>query len=299
MPVLLDEMLEIIRPRTGRVYFDGALGAGGWSEALLEASGPDGRVIATDLDPDALERSRERLRAYGDRFTAVHAGFHHATEVVRSLGYERIDGAALDLGLSSNQLEDPERGFSFRSDGPLDMRFDTTSGRSLAEVLDSTTAERLADIIYRYGEERHARKVARMIIEARNQRRLKTVADLADAVRRAVRRTGKLDPATRTFQALRIAVNEEIANLEKALTDIPGLLNPGARFCVVSYHSIEDRLVKTAFREQTKGSAGRRLITRKPIRPSEEEIARNPRSRSARLRAIEAPSESPEGAEWR
>lgn len=292
VPVLLQEMLQALRPRSGGVYLDGTLGAGGYAQALLDASGPDGIVVALDLDPSAVCRASRVLARFGERFRAVHGGFQAASEILGSQGISRIDGAVLDLGLSSDQLNNPERGFSFRLEGPLDMRFDTSSGELLLTYLQTVSVKELETIITTYGEERYYRKVARGLIDARNRGVLSTTVDLANLVRKAVPARGsRIDPATRTFQALRIALNRELENLERALEVIPSLLNPGGRFCVVSYHSLEDRKVKISFRDRQKDSCAWALVTRRPIRPTAQEIRANPRSRSARMRVLEASEE--------
>jgi 16S rRNA (cytosine1402-N4)-methyltransferase len=286
---MLGEMLQALSPRPGGVYLDGTLGSGGYSEAILQESGPDGVVIGIDLDVHAIRRSRERLLVHGDRLVAVHGGFHDAGTILEELGISRIDGAVLDLGLSSEQLDDPDRGFSFRFAGPLDMRFDTDSGETLSHFLRRVPRKRLEEIVSDFGEERYFRKIARAIILARDRKQLTTVDDLAGVVSRAAGgRRGKIHPATRTFQALRIALNKEMENLSEALNEIPQLLNPGGRLCVVSYHSLEDRQVKLSFRERVRSSGHWRLVTAKPLRPSPEEVKKNPRARSARMRVLEA-----------
>jgi 16S rRNA (cytosine1402-N4)-methyltransferase len=286
--VLLAEVLEGIQPRTGGVYLDGTLGAAGYSEAILRASSPDGRVMALDLDEGPIRRARERLSEYGERFQAIHGGFHDAANILRTAGVMAVDGAVLDLGLSSDQLEDPERGFSFRWSGPLDMRFDTSSGQSVADYLQDVSVKKLEEILATYGEERYCKKLARGIVDARDRGRLATTSDLAEAVSRILGgRRGKIHPATRTFQALRIAVNDEMAHLKAGLDEIPLLLKPGGRFCVVSYHSLEDRQVKLSFRERSRDKLQWRLVTKKPVMPSDEERRSNPRSRSARMRVLE------------
>ncbi|MGC8908189.1 MAG: 16S rRNA (cytosine(1402)-N(4))-methyltransferase RsmH [Desulfomonilaceae bacterium] len=288
IPVLCEEMIQALAPRSGGVYLDGTLGAGGYAEALLEASSPAGRVIGLDLDADAVERARQRLARYGECVVLVHAGFHEAAAALARLGVGAVDGAVLDLGLSSDQLDDPKRGFSFMRPGPLDMRFDASSGATALEMLRSFSARELEEILATYGEERYCKKLARAISRAAAGGDLETTADLARVVESALRgRRGRIHPATRVFQALRIAVNREIENLRSALWEIPGLLAPGGRFCVVSYHSLEDREVKAAFRALARSGQGWRLATPKPIRPSADEIARNPRARSARMRVIE------------
>ena len=288
VPALLQQILEGIRPVSGGVYLDGTLGAGGYSEAILDRCGPEGIVVGLDLDTGAIARARHRLERFGDRFIPVHGGFHESGEILRSREIRGIDGAVLDLGLSSDQLNDSGRGFSFQGGGPLDMRFDTGSGESLIELLRRVSVKELETILLNYGEERHYRRVARSILTALDKGRLEDTADLARVIAGAVRgRRGKIHPATRTFQALRIAVNRELENLDAALADIPELLNPGGRFCVVSYHSLEDRRVKISFREKKPFKDYWKVVTPKPIRPDSGEVRVNPRARSARLRILE------------
>lgn len=289
VPVLVDEMLEALDPRPDGVYLDGTLGDGGYAEAILEASDPEGIVVGLDLDSTAIERSLHRLARFGTRFRAQHGGYQDARTILHSLGFISVDGAVLDLGLSSAQLEDPERGFSFQLPGPLDMRFDTTSGITAREYLQNLSVWRLEEILATYGEERYCKKLARGIIQARDAGALNTTEDLAKLVTRLKRgRREKIHPATRTFQALRIALNRELENLEIALNEIPELLKPGGRFCVISYHSLEDRLVKRSFRQRTKDSDAWLAVTTKPARPSFQELRKNPRARSARMRVLEA-----------
>ncbi|MCA1959583.1 MAG: 16S rRNA (cytosine(1402)-N(4))-methyltransferase RsmH [Desulfomonile sp.] len=289
VPVLLHEMLDALRPRSGGTYLDGTLGAGGYAEAILTASEPDGIVVGLDLDSAAVERAGQRLARFGTRFTGRHAGFQDAPDVLAELGIDRVDGAVLDLGLSSDQLEDPERGFSFALEGPLDMRFDTGSGPALSEFLNTVDAKELERIIAEYGEERYSRRIARGLVEARCRGTLGTTADLAGLVARLVpRREARIHPATRTFQALRIAVNRELDNIERGLAKIPRLLKPGGRLCVVSYHSLEDRLVKRSFQEKKKDPLNWAVVTPRPVRPSADEVHRNPRARSAKMRVLEA-----------
>ncbi len=285
-------MLHALEPRPDGAYLDGTLGAGGHAEAILERSAPDGRVIGLDLDANAVARARKRLEAYGERFVAVHGGYHEAPEILESLHISITDGIVLDLGLSSDQLEDPERGFSFQTDGPLDMRFDTMSGKALTDILRTMKEKQLAEILASLGGERRSRRLAREILRAGNRGRLRTTKDLADIVLGVVGRgKQKIHPATRTFQALRIYVNRELSNLERALKDLPALLAPGGRMVVMSYHSLEDGMVKRSFRERGRDKARWRVVTPKPIRPEREEIAANPRSRSARMRVLEALAE--------
>jgi 16S rRNA (cytosine1402-N4)-methyltransferase len=282
--VLLAESLEILAVRPGGLYVDGTVGLGGHAAAVLERSGPDGRLIGLDRDAEVLEQARERLRPFGARARLIHADYR---EIPRLLGDERPDGVLLDLGVSSVQLDTAERGFSFRLEGPLDMRMDRSGGESAAEVVNRASEPDLADLIYRFGEERASRRIARAIVAARRQARIRTTAELAAIVRRAAggsRRPG-LDPATRTFQALRIHVNRELEGLGRALAGIAGCLAPRGRLAVIAFHSLEDREVKRTFREL--GQGGFTVLTRRPLRPAAAESGANPRSRSARLRGLE------------
>ncbi len=286
---MLTEVMDHLRPLSHGVYLDGTLGAGGYAEGILRASEPNGKVIGLDLDPGAVVRTKERLKEFKRRFIAVHAGFHEARTILKGLSIRAVDGAVLDLGISSEQLEDPKRGFSFRSGGDLDMRFDTTSGEPLIEYLSTISTQQLEEIISTYGEERYFRRLSKAILEARDRGKLKTSEDLAEVVSKSIgSRRGKIHPATRTFQALRIAVNRELDNLKVALEEIPSLLKTGGRFCVVAYHSLEDRAVKLSFRERKRQQAEWLIVTPKPIRPTAAEIKLNPRARSARLRVLEA-----------
>jgi len=296
VPVLLQEVLQNLRPHSAGIYLDGTLGTGGYSKGILDASNPDGKVVGLDLDPQAVRQTALRLQAYGERFHSVHGGFQEAGRVLMELGVAAIDGAVLDLGLSSEQLDDPARGFSFRFDGPLDMRFDTTSEEDVLDLLERISVNKLEEILATYGEERYCKRLARGILEARRRGALSTTQDLANAVSRILAgRRGKIHPATRTFQALRIAVNRELENLSRALIDIPPLLKPGGRFCVVSYHSLEDGAVKRSFRDRKKDPQRWVIVTPKPMRPSIEEMKNNPRSRSARMRVLEAVAASDSG----
>lgn len=285
---MVTEMIQALNPDPRGVYLDGTLGAGGYSEAILKQSGPDGKVVALDLDEDAAENCRSRLADYGPRFTALHAGYQDAVEVLRTLGIECVDGAVLDLGLSFDQLENPEKGFSFARNGPLDMRFNYSSGEPLSELLKSVTAKKLEEILATYGEERYAKKLARGIINAGQRGAINSTGELAGLVQKLIPGPrGRIHPATRTFQALRIWVNHELENLDKGLEDIPNLLKPGASFVVVSYHSLEDRAVKNAFRDKAKTGKWS-LATKKPLIASQEEIRDNPKSRSAKMRVLES-----------
>jgi 16S rRNA (cytosine1402-N4)-methyltransferase len=278
--VLPEEVLQWLTPRPGQVFVDGTLGGGGHTRALADAVGAGGLVIALDRDPAALANAQENLA--GLPVKLVQANFCELPTVLSDLAIRAVDGVLLDLGLSSDQLADPQRGFSFDSDGPLDLRFDSSAGEPAWRLLETAREEELVDLIYRYGEERFSRRIARRVVEQRRTAPLRTARELAALVRRCVPRSRghRIDPATRTFQALRIAVNDELGSLEQALQCLPDCLKPGGRFAVISFHSLEDRPVKSAFRSDPRLEN----LTKKPIRPSAEELARNPRSRSARLR---------------
>lgn len=301
--VLLPEALEGLRVRAGGLYIDATLGGAGHTRALLEASGPDGRVFGVDRDPAALERAGEALAAYGRRFEAWHGNFADLESLASEAGVGPVDGVLMDLGVSSDQLDTPERGFSFRFEGPLDMRMDPTSGLSVADWLAAHTEEEIANTIYALGEERQSRRISRAIVQARDAGGLTTTSALAEVVERAVggRKGARIHPATRTFQALRMAVNEELASVERGVEASLTLLRPGGRLAVITFHSLEDRLVKTLFRNHEgreeslyeggslwRGDEPRcSRVTRKPVTASEAECAGNPRARSAKLRILE------------
>ncbi len=298
IPVLLQETLTFLQVRPGGTYIDATVGGGGHAEAILSASAPDGRLLGLDLDPDALEVARERLTPFGERAVLRQGSF--AQLAALAADFAPVDGILFDLGLSSLQLADPARGFSFSYSGPLDMRFDPDAGGpTAADLVNGLSVEELAQILYQYGEERQARRIAEAIVAARP---LETTEQLAEVVVAAVgRRRGRIHPATRTFQALRIAVNDELSVLQVALPQAVDLLRPGGRLVVISFHSLEDRIVKRFLRQESKDCicppeapvctcehrARLRVLTRKPVRPDPEEVARNPRARSARLRAAE------------
>ena len=286
IPVLLAEVFQWLAPAPGNIFIDGTLGGGGHTEALARAVEPSGLVIGIDLDPAALERCESRLSGLPVKIAA--ANYSEVPEILDELGINAVDGILLDLGLSSDQLADADRGFSFQADGPLDLRFDPQRGESAADLLAHIGEQRLADIIYQYGEERYSRRIAKKVVESRRSEPIRTAGQLADLVRGCVPRTPglKIDPATRTFQALRIAVNHELASLESALASFPDLLSPGGRLAIISFHSLEDRLVKHAFRNDER----LKVLTRKPILPTQREEAENPRSRSAKLRVAERTS---------
>ena len=284
VPVLLAEVVEWLAPRPGQTLVDGTLGAGGHARALAERVGDQGTVIALDRDPAALAAAERNLS--GLPIKLAHSNFSELPEVLREVGMETVNGIVLDLGLSSDQLADTTRGFSFQAAGPLDLRFDVTSGEPAARLVNRLGEQHLADLIYQYGEERYSRRIARAIVEQRREREITTADELAQIVRRAIPRSKheeRIDPATRTFQALRIAVNDELKSLETALKRLPDCLRPGGRLAIISFHSLEDRRIKEAFRDDPRLTN----LTRKPIRPTEAEIAANPRSRSAKLRVAE------------
>jgi 16S rRNA (cytosine1402-N4)-methyltransferase len=283
VPVMAEEVIALLRPEPGQVFVDGTLGGGGHTRLLAERVMPGGAVIALDRDVAAVEAAEISLR--GLSVKPVHANYADVPEVLAGERIETVDGILLDLGLSSDQLADYERGFSYQSAGELDLRFDTTRGEPAWRLIERLRAEPLADLIYEYGEERFSRRIARRIVERRNERPIRTAAELADVVRSCVPRSKghNIDPATRTFQALRIAVNEELKWLEVALRRLPECLKPGGRIAIISFHSLEDRRVKEAFRADDRLQG----ITKRPERPSEAEVAVNPRARSARLRVAE------------
>ncbi len=283
VPVLANEVIEWLAPQPGKVIVDGTLGGGGHSRLLAERLAGQGQIIGIDRDPQAVERTAKILD--GLPVTCIHGSYADLPEILNELGTEQVDGVLLDLGLSSDQLADQERGFSFTVDGPLDLRFDPTQGEPAWRLLDRLSAEHLANIIFEFGEERYSRRIAKAVLETRRDSPIRTAGQLADLVRRCVprSRTTNLDPATRTFQALRIAVNDELKILDQALARLPDCVRPGGRIAIISFHSLEDRRVKVAFRQDQRYV----ILTKKPIRPNESELQRNPRSRSAKLRVAE------------
>ena len=281
--VLLDEVLEYLSPVPGGVYVDGTLGMGGHSEAILSRCAPDGRVIAFEWDEAAIAVSRDRLKRFGERLTVVRRNFAEIVSGVQGLGIETVDGILIDIGLSSLQLDRGGRGFSFQRDEPLDMRMDIRQDTTAASLLASCSEEQLADIFFYFGDEYQARPIAAEIVRARVKEPIRTTRQLAGLVAAAVPRRfhpKKIHVATKVFQALRIAVNTELENLARILDEAVPLLKPGARFCVISFHSLEDRIVKRKFLQNRQLE----ILTAKPVMPRAEEIAENPRSRSARLR---------------
>jgi 16S rRNA (cytosine1402-N4)-methyltransferase len=287
-PVLPVETIEQLAPAGRELMVDCTVGTGGHTEALFHAGAT--RVLGFDRDAEALSLARERLSPWLGRLELVHADYREFGQALDERGIDRIDGALADLGHSTVQLETDGRGFSFRLDAPLDMRMDRSQGQTLSEMLDEVTPEALADVIYEYGEERHSRRIARRIIWARDAGELATTTQLANVVRRSIRYRGRtrIDPATRTFQALRIWVNRELDGLDVFLRSLASRLAAGARMVIISFHSLEDRIVKHTLRElEQGGGVALRVLTRRPVRPHPDEVARNPRARSARLRAAE------------
>ena len=283
IPVLFEEVPAALDPQPGQHLVDGTLGGGGHTRALAAKVGPQGAVLAIDRDPAAIAAAEVNLR--GLPVLLAHASYRELPELLREIEWPHVDGVLLDLGLSSDQLADRQRGFSFDSDGPLDLRFDPTEGEPAARLVNQLKAENLANLIYELGEERYSRRVARAIVAAREEGPIRTAAELAAIVRRVVpkSRHERIDPATRTFQALRIAVNDELGALHDMLQSLPQSVRPGGRVAIISFHSLEDRMVKQAFRDD----ARYRPITRRPITAGEEEVSANPRARSAKLRVAE------------
>lgn len=303
-PVLLREVVDLLAVGSGATVIDATLGLGGHAEALLEAVGPDGRVLGIDRDEQALAAARQRLARFGDSFVGVHGNHTDLLKLLRQNGIFAVDGVLFDLGVSSMQLDDPERGFSFRGDGPLDMRMDPGTGITAAELLATSSEQELRHVIWHYGEERRAGAIARAIVDQRDKQPLTRTHELAELVRRVLGPAAqryRIHPATRTFQALRIAVNREVDDLERLVTDASSVLRRGGRLAVISYHSLEDRPVKHSMKSLAERcvcppklpvcGCGRenllKVVTSKPVRPTTSEIARNPRARSAKLRVGE------------
>lgn len=291
IPVMLEEVCSFMQLRPGGMYIDATLGLGGHAEAILNHSAPNGKLFGIDRDENALAKARKRLEHFGDRFACVHGTFDDVAEAARAHGFDNVDGILADLGVSSMQIDQGARGFSFMREGPLDMRMDTSQGESAADFIARVDEEELANVIYRYGEERFSRRIAKRIVEARRARAIATTGEFADIVEQAVPgRRGRIHPATRTFQALRIAVNDELGQLERFLGQVMGLLGEKGRLIVISYHSLEDRMVKNAFRSSAKQLGT--VITKKVVTSSRDEELANPRARSAKLRVFEKHSES-------
>jgi 16S rRNA (cytosine1402-N4)-methyltransferase len=298
IPVLYDQVLAGLQIRPGGDYIDATVGAAGHAAGILQASAPNGRLLGLDADPEAAAFARQAVRPFGERVVVRNANFRDLKKVAISMGFAQVDGVLIDLGFSSRQMADSRRGFSFSTDGPLDMRMDPSSGPSAADLVNGLSEEELADLLWRYGEERHSRRIARAIVAARP---FTTTGQLADLVAQLIGQREKIHPATRTFQALRIAVNGELNALAQVLPQARDLLRAGGRLAVISFHSLEDRLVKHFYQQESRDcicppealvctcqhQATLRTITRKPVRPDQEEVVRNPRSRSAKLRIAE------------
>ena len=297
-PVLYQEIIHALQPKNPGRYIDGTIGAGGHARGILEACAPEGCLLGFDLDSQALALARETLAPYGKRVILVQASYLSLLETMQHLGWDAVDGIVIDLGVSSMQLDTPERGFSFNNDAPLDMRFNRDVGLTAAQLINTTPEADLANLLFQYGEEPRARKIAKMIVQARP---LTTTLQLAEIVRKAYPGHSRVHPATRTFQAIRIAVNDELSVLEQALPRAMQSLRPGGRLAVISFHSLEDRIVKDFFRHESKDwinppyekiyaverKATLKEMTRKPITPEADEIELNPRARSAKLRVAE------------
>jgi len=298
-PVLYNEIIHVLQPRSAGRYVDGTLGAGGHAEGILEASSPDGFLLGLDVDSQAITLAKERLQPFGSRAFIVKASYATLRLQLDALGWEKADGILLDLGISSMQVDTPERGFSFQVDAPLDMRFDPQNPVRAADLVNNLSEKELADLLYQYGEERRSHQIARAIIRARPIYTTQRLAEVVSAITK--RNKLGIHPATRTFQALRIGVNRELETLESSLPELVKALEPGGRLAIIAFHSLEDRIVKTFFRIESRDcicppkqpictcghQATVREIVRHPIRPGDAEIRENPRARSARLRAIE------------
>ncbi|HHV35552.1 MAG TPA: 16S rRNA (cytosine(1402)-N(4))-methyltransferase RsmH [Syntrophomonadaceae bacterium] len=292
-PVMLKEAVELLAPQKGGIYVDCTLGGGKHSKVILDQIGPIGRLIGFDKDESALQRAKEYLADYGEQVTFVHSDFRRMEDILQELQISEVDGILFDFGISSYQVLDPERGFSYRYDAALDMRMNRKAKTTAADLVNNLSEKQLADIIFRYGEERWSRRIASFIVTQRERAPITTTMELVDIIKAAIparaRRTGP-HPARRTFMALRIAVNDELAAIEEGLRVGISLLKPGGRVVAISFHSLEDRIVKHVFREHGSPSPSQdvlRILTKKPLVPLGEEIKVNPRSRSAKLRAAE------------
>ena len=298
-PVLFNEVLDSLNPSPGGIYVDGTVGAGGHARGILQKIIPGGKLLGLDRDPAALEIAKSRLAEFGDQVVLIHSSYTELKSHLNNLNWKTVDGILLDLGLSSLQLDNPERGFSFQAAGPLDMRFDPSFPVSASDLINNSSREELANLIFKYGEERYSRKIADAIIA---NRPLAGTQELADIIEHVIgKHKSRIHPATRTFQALRIAVNQELDALEAFLPTALDILKPGGRLAIIAFHSLEDRIVKQFFRRESRDcicpaeipqcvcghTAQVREISRRPIRPEEKEINENPRARSAKLRVVE------------
>jgi len=304
VPVMVNEVIDYLNCSPGKTYVDGTLGGGGHAKAILEAIGPDGFLLGIDRDPDAIAHTGKSLHSFKPNVQIFHEDFTHLPEILSQLHITHVDGILLDLGLSLHQLEGSGRGFSFMRDEPLDMRMNPDQGQTAGALVNRLSQKDLADLIARYGEEHRAVRIAKRIVDSRRQQAIGSSLQLAEIVKKAVParyRRGRIHPATRTFQALRIAVNQELAALEEFLDEAVNLLNPGGRLCILSFHSLEDRIVKERFKALAKGCTcppqfpkcvcGKApqvsILTKRPVRPGPQEVRTNPKARSAKLRAAE------------
>ncbi len=302
--VLLNETIDGLNIRPDGIYVDGTLGGGGHSLEIAKRLSGGGHLYGIDRDTDAIEAAGERLKEYSDRFTAIHGNFYNAAEMLKNIGVEKIDGFILDLGVSSHQLDEADRGFSYMQDAPLDMRMDRSAPYSAWNVVNEKSEKELNDIIFKYGEEKWAKRIAQFIVAEREKKPIDTTYELVEVIKKAVPKGARRDgphPAKRTFQAIRIEVNGELAILDKTVDDMTGLLKEGGRMCIITFHSLEDRIIKNAMRRHENPCTcppefpvcvcGKvpdgKVITRKPILPSDEELEANPRARSAKLRIME------------
>jgi 16S rRNA (cytosine1402-N4)-methyltransferase len=291
LPVMPSEVLSWLQPHESGTYLDCTVGYCGHGLGILKASDPDGKLVGIDRDLHAIEICTERLGAYGNRVVLIHGHFMELKRLLLARGISQVQGALFDLGVSSPQIDDPTRGFSFQAEGPLDMRMDRSGGMTAADIVNGLDEIDLANMIYRFGEERYSRRIARALVRARGSLPFTTTRQVASVIESAVPghyRRGRIHCATRTFQALRIAVNNELDHLETSLEDAATVLAPGARLCVISFHSLEDRIVKQSFRALSLPARGEfEILTKRPQLPADDEIHRNPRSRSAKLRVIQ------------
>ncbi|MFB0506991.1 MAG: 16S rRNA (cytosine(1402)-N(4))-methyltransferase RsmH [Thermodesulfobacteriota bacterium] len=287
-PVLVEEVIEFLQPHPDGIYVDGTVGGAGHALKILERSSPTGRLIGIDRDKKAIEEARKRLKPYEGRTTIVHGNFSDLREILRELNIGKVDAILLDLGVSYQQLSDAERGFSFQLEGPLDMRMDRTGGEPASKLINALSQGELEGILRRYGEERWARRIAKAIVRHRQKTPIATTTQLRDIISSAVLKPPRhIHPATKAFQAIRIAVNDELNNLRRIIREGIPLVKGRGRLCIISFHSLEDRIVKEAFRQYERSPELITIITRKPISPSKREIAENPRARSAKLRVAE------------
>jgi 16S rRNA (cytosine1402-N4)-methyltransferase len=283
IPVLLDEVIEYLKPEPKRLFIDGTVGLGGHAQAIVQRVLPVGRLLGIDRDAANLERTRQRLSGFGEAVVLANDSYANISTHAKTHGFTAVDGILLDLGYSSVHVDDPSRGFSFQADGPLDMRYDQTQSLTAEEIVNTWSEDELASIFRKYGEEVKARPIAQAIVQARSETPIRTTLQLAELIARTVRRRGKIHPATQTFQALRITVNDEFGELERALPECVSLLRPGGRLAIISFHSLEDRIIKRFFKQHPDLN----VLTKRPVTGSQDEVRVNPRARSAKLRVAE------------